>query len=274
MKLPVGAGLWPSLWLLGADFPAVGWPNSGAVAVAENVSSASRSDGLGPSTIRATIHGPRYSGGNGLWRDFTFPKGERVDDGNFHTYGMIWSPGMMQFYVDDPNNVFFVQNASDIPQGGQWVFDHPFSLIMNLAVGGDWPGIPDSTTPNPAEVLVDYVRVYNIPPVPAPTIQWDPVSVKAGSASASIITLHTSSRAGRVYLSCSTEPATATCALATSVVDFSDSLSQEDSLTISTDSFSDKGRVTAPPGIYKLTITATPISGARSQFSHSFEVKS
>lgn len=197
-----------------------------------------------------------------------------MDDGTFHTYGMIWSPGMMQFYVDDPNNIFFVQNASDIPQGGEWTFDHPFFPIMNLAVGGDWPGSPDNTTPNPVEVLVDYIRVYNIPNVPASSIDWEPVSVRAGSASASIIRLHATSSTGRVYLSCSTQPATATCAPASSVVDFSENLSQEDSLTLSTDSFTEKGRVTAPPGIYRVTITATTISGSRSQFTRSFEVKS
>jgi beta-glucanase (GH16 family) len=61
---------------------------------------------------------------------------------------------------------------------------------MNLAVGGDWPGNPDNTTPNPADMLVDYVRVYKIPSVPAPSIQWQPVQVKTGSAVASIMTLH------------------------------------------------------------------------------------
>lgn len=272
MKLPVGTGLWPSLWMLGSDFPTVGWPAAGSVDLVENVSTAPHADGLGPSTIRSTLHGPRYSGGNGLWRDFKLANGARVDDGSFHTYGIIWSPSMIQFYVDDPSNIFFVQYASDIPQGGEWVFDRPFFLVMNLAVGGDWPGGPDRTTPNPAEVLVDYVRVYKIPNVPAPGIQWEPVQVKAGSAAASILKLHAKSSAGRVYLSCSTEPATAVCSLATSVIDFSDNLSQEDSLTLSTDSVSEKGRLVAPPGKYKLTITATTISGNRSQLTQSFEV--
>jgi beta-glucanase (GH16 family) len=272
MKLPVGAGLWPSFWMLGANFPTVGWPSSGSVGMVENVSLGPHSDGLGPTVIRSTLHGPRYSGGNGLWHDFKLPNGGRIDDGNFHTYGVIWSPGMMQFYVDDPANIFFVQSASNVPQGGEWVFDHPFSLVMNLAVGGDWPGNPDSTTPNPSDILVDYVRVYKIPNVPAPSIEWDPVRVSAGSATAGIIKLRAKSGAGRVYLSCSTEPATAVCTLTTSVVNFSDSFSQEDSLTISTDSFTEKGRVQAPPGSYKLTITATTISGNRSQLTLPFEV--
>jgi beta-glucanase (GH16 family) len=175
--------------------------------------------------------------------------------------------------VDDPANIFFVQDAEDLPEGGQWVFDHPFFLVMNLAVGGDWPGNPDATTPNPAEMLVDYVRVYKIPPVPAPAIQWQPVDVKAGSSVASVITLRARDYSGRVHLACSIEPAAASCALASSIVDLSDTLSQDDSLTISTNFFSDKGRVTAPPGRYKMTITATTISGDRSLLSVPFEVR-
>ncbi len=273
MKLPVGTGLWPSFWMLGSNFLTTGWPASGSFTIVENVALTQRTNGIGPTRIRATLHGPRYYGGNGPWRDFQFPNGARVDDGNFHTYGIIWSPGMMQFYVDDPANIFFVQNASDLPEGGQWVFDHPFFLVMNLAVGGDWPGNPDATTPNPAEMLVDYVRVYRIPPVPAPAVQWQPVDVKAGASVASVITLRAREYAGRVHLGCSIEPAAAACSLASSVVDLSDTLSQDDSLTVSTDFFSDKGRVIAPPGRYKMTITATTISGDHSQLTVPFEVR-
>ena len=273
IKMPVGTGLWPSFWMLGQDFPAAGWPAAGSVSVAENVNYTDRTNGLGPTMIRSTIHGPHYYGGNGLWHDYKLPNGARVDDGSFHTYGIIWSPGMIQFYVDDPANIFFTQDSSDIPEGGSWVFDHPFYLIMNLAVGGDWSGNPDPKTPNPADMLIDYVRVYRIPTVPAPTIDWQPVPVKAGSAVASIVTLHALGYSGRVHLTCSTEPATASCALATSIVSFSDTLSQEDTLTLRTDSFTDNGRLVAPPGRYKVTIVATTISGDHSQLTTPFEVK-
>ncbi len=273
MKLPVGVGLWPSFWMLGADFDKLGWPASGSATIAENIALTPRTNSLGPTMIRATLHGPRYFGGNGLWRDFKLPDGARVDDGSFHTYGIIWSPGMIQFYVDDPANVFFVQDASGLPEGGEWVFDHAFYLIMNLAVGGVWPGNPDATTPNPSEMLVDYVRLYRIPTIPAPNIQWQAIEVKAGSSVASIISLRAPSYSGHVHLACSTEPATASCQLATSVVNFSDTLSQDDTLTISTDTFTDKGRMAAPPGRYKMTITATTISGDRSQLTAPFEVK-
>ena len=73
---------------------------------------------------------------------------------------MIWSPEMMQFYVDDPGNVFFVVTSSQLPTGGRWVFDHPFFIVLNLAVGGQWPGPPEASTPDPARILVDYVRHY------------------------------------------------------------------------------------------------------------------
>jgi len=273
MKLPAGTGLWPAFWMLGSNYLSTGWPASGSVTVVENVAITERTNGLGPNVIRATLHGPRYFGYNGLWHDFKLPDGGRVDDGSFHTYGIIWSPGMMQFYVDDPANIFFVVDSTDLPEGGEWVFDHPFFLVMNLAVGGDWPGNPDATTPNPADMVVDYVRVYKIPTVPAPTIQWQPVEVSAGSSVASVITLHARDYSGRVHLACSVEPATAACTLATSVVDLSSTLSQDDSLTITTDSFTDKGRVVAPPGRYKMTITATTISGEHSQLAVPFEVK-
>jgi beta-glucanase (GH16 family) len=272
LKLPVGTGLWPSFWMLGSSFPTVGWPGAGSFDFVENVGLASRGNGLGPGMIRATVHGPRYYGANGLWHDFKLPNGARVDDGSFHTYGAIWSPGMIQFYFDDPANIFFVVDAGDVPEGGEWVFDHPFFLIMNLAVGGDWPGNPDATTANPSELLVDYIRVYKTPTVPAPSILWQPVQIKSGSAVASMINLSERDNAGRVYLSCSTEPATVACTLATPIANFSDTLSQQDTLTLSTASFTNNGRVVAPPGHYKLTITATTISGDRSQLSVPFEV--
>ena len=88
----------------------------------------------------------------------------------FHVYGAIWSPNMIQFYVDDPGNVFCVRSAADVPAGGEWVFNHPFFLVMNLAVGGLWPGSPDATTPNPSRVWVDYVRLYLPSQVPGPSV--------------------------------------------------------------------------------------------------------
>jgi beta-glucanase (GH16 family) len=120
--------------------------------------------------IRSTLHGPNYFKGSGLWHDLILPNGGRVDEDKFHTYGVIWSPGMIQFYAGDPANTFFVEEASEISNGGEWVFDGAFYLFMNLAVGGYWPEDADATTPNPAGVLVGYVRVHKVPVVPAPSI--------------------------------------------------------------------------------------------------------
>jgi beta-glucanase (GH16 family) len=273
MRFPVGTGLWPSFLMVGADKGTVGWPACGSVDIVENVSLTPGSNGLGPTMIRSTLHGPRYFGANGLWHDFRLPNGARVDDASFHTYGIIWSPEMIQFYVDDPANIYFVHDINELPEGGAWVFDHPFYLMINLAVGGDWAGNPDATTPKPADMLVDFVRVYKIPTIPAPRIDWQSVEIKAGSSAASAISLRALNYAGRVHLACSTDTPAATCSLAASVVNFSDTLSQEDTLTISTDSFTEKGRMVASPGRYEVTITATTMSGDRSQLTVPFEVK-
>lgn len=272
IKMPVGSGLWPSFWMLGANFDTVGWPAAGSVDIAENAPLNPKTNGLGPQMIRATVHGPRYFGGNGFWHDYRLPNGARVDDGSFHTYGIIWSPGMIQFYVDDPANIYFVQEASSLPEGGTWVFDKPFFLVLNLAVGGDWPRDPDRTTPNPAAMLVDYVRLYRIPPVAAPTIAWKPVRLMAGTEATSTVRLEADRLAGRVRVSCSTDAPSVRCTLGSPVVNFSDTLVQEDTLTLATDGFSDKGRTVAPAGHYKVTITATTISGDHAQRVVPFEV--
>jgi beta-glucanase (GH16 family) len=272
IKMPVGKGLWPSFWMLGSNIDSVGWPQAGSAAFVQNVSLNSSSNGLGPNVVRATVHGPHYYGANGLWHDFHLPGGARVDDGTFHTYGAIWSPGMIQFYVDDISNVYFVADSSEIPEGGEWVFDHPFYLLMNLAVGGDWSGGPDSTTPTPAEMVVEYVRVYEIPRAPAPSIEWKTVRVRSGASIASNVILNADGYVGRVHLTCSTEPASAVCSLATPIINFTNTLSQQDTLTISTATFAGSGRNVAPPGRYKITIVATTMSGEHSQIVIPFEV--
>ena len=150
----MGAGLWPAFWMLGTDITSVGWPQCGEQDIMEWVPQ------YGPSTTSSAIHGPGYSGGNSVGRSFAFPNGGRVDDGNFHVYGVIWSPNQMQFYRDDHTQPFFTVTPANIPGGTQWVYNHPFFLIMNLAIGGGFPGPPNSSTPNPAVMLVDWVRVY------------------------------------------------------------------------------------------------------------------
>jgi beta-glucanase (GH16 family) len=217
MTLPVGAGLWPAYWALGANLNSVGWPASGEMDFMENVPA---SGGLGPTAIRSTIHGGNsssscYCGGNGLGQSYTFPGGSDVT--SFHAYGAIWSPNMVQFYVDDPTNIFFVRTASDIPSGFAWDFNHPFFLLLNLAVGGtgSWPGPTNSSTPSPAVMTVDYVRWYQALPssVTVPTMSGTPISVQAGSVGSSTVSLTSTGGSGRVFLSCTTTAPKATCAI-------------------------------------------------------------
>jgi len=238
MKLPVGPGLWPAFWALGSNFATVPWPGCGEMDFMENVPS---SAGLGPTKIRSTIHGPGYSGGNGLGQNFSFPGGDVT---SFHTYGAIWSPNMVQFYVDDPSNVFFIRTANDVPGGSsQWVFNHPFINITNLAVGGGFPGNPDSTTPSPATMLVDYIRYYQAAPVQAPTIGNPPsITVKAGATTGNSSTLMIGDTmgSGRAYLSCSTTAPKAACSIATgnplnsNVIDFTSSTTASATVTVAT----------------------------------------
>jgi beta-glucanase (GH16 family) len=238
MKLPVGAGLWPAFWALGSNFASVPWPGCGEIDFMENVPA---SGGLGPMKIRSTVHGPGYSGGNGLGQNFTFSGGDVT---SFHTYGAIWSPNMVQFYVDNPSNVFFIRTANDVPGGSsQWVFNHPFINITNLAVGGGFPGNPDSTTPSPATMLVDYIRYYQALPVQAPTLGNPPsITVKAGATTANSSTLMIGDTigSGRVYLSCSTTAPKAACSITTgnplnpNVIDFTSSTTGSATATVTT----------------------------------------
>ncbi len=273
MKFPVGKGLWPAFWMLGSNFSKVGWPESGSLDIVENVSADADSNGLGPTKVRATIHGPQYSGANGMWRDFHLTNNGRVDDSSYHTYGVIRSPGMIQFYVDDPANVYFTVTSNDIPEDGKWVFDHPFFLVMNLAIGGDWTGNPNADTPNPAEMLVDYVRVYKIPDLPAPSMQVPAIEVRSGSTAVTNVTITSQNYIGRVHLTCAVEPATASCSLASPVANFTDTLTQQDTLTITTGAFGSGGLTAAPPGNYKITIVAVTMSGNRTQIVVPYRIK-
>ena len=150
MKIPTGQGLWPAFWMLGDDLFDVGWPDSGEIDIMENVGDA-------PGRVHGTLHGPGYSGGGGVGGHFDLPSGERFTD-QFHVFAIEWSPEVIRWLVDD--RVYQTKTPADLPPGTTWVFDHPFFLLMNVAVGGYWPGYPDETTLFPQELLVDYVRVY------------------------------------------------------------------------------------------------------------------
>ena len=151
IKIPKGQGMWPAFWMLGDDIGSVGWPKAGEIDIMENI-------GKEPGTVHGSLHGPstvkRTSDTTAL---FSLPAGQSFAD-TFHLYAVEWEPGVVRFYVD--KNLYATFTSSQWPAGGTWVFDHPFFIILNVAVGGFWPGSPDSTTVFPQQMLVDYVRVY------------------------------------------------------------------------------------------------------------------
>jgi len=153
IKLTVGNGLWPAFWMLGSDITTVPWPGCGEQDIMEWV------DFYTPNSTSSTAHGPGYSGGNGIGGRFFFPNGGRIDDAAYHTYGVVWSPYKLQFYRDNWTQPFLTVTPISIPLGSQWVYNNPFFILLNQAVGGNWFPGPDATTPNPADMLVDYVRV-------------------------------------------------------------------------------------------------------------------
>lgn len=153
IKLTFGKGLWPAFWMLGTNIPTVGWPNCGESDIMEWF------DLYPPTASSSTDHGPGYSGGNGIGSLFPFPNGGRIDDAGYHTYGVVWSPYQMQFYRDDWTTPFLTITPAIVPPGNQWVFNHPFFILLNEAVGSFFFPGPDATTPVPADMLVDYVRV-------------------------------------------------------------------------------------------------------------------
>lgn len=150
IKIPYGQGIWPAFWMLGNTVGSVTWPLCGEIDIMENI-------GKEPSTIHGTVHGPGYSGGNGIGRPYSLENNLRFAD-DFHVFAIEWEPNVIRWYVD--GKLYHTLTSSDIPEGTKWVYDHPFYLILNLAVGGGWPGYPDDSTKFPQSMLIDYVRVY------------------------------------------------------------------------------------------------------------------
>lgn len=155
IELPLGKGIWPAFWLLGDNIATTPWPKSGEIDIMENIGEAS--------TIYSTLHGPGYSGGHAISAKYPLPTGEAVNTG-FHLYSVEWAPDDIKFFFDD--HLIAERTPASLPAGTTWVYDHPFFIILNLAVGGDWPGNPDDTTTFPQRMLVDYVRVYTRTPSP------------------------------------------------------------------------------------------------------------
>jgi len=151
IKLPYGQGIWPAFWLLGSNISSVGWPACGEIDIMENI-------GSKPSTIFGSLHGPQGSGEASLSAAYPLPSGQKFSD-DYHVFTVEWEPNEARFYVD--GTLYESQTSADMP-AGSWVFDHPFFIILNVAVGGNWPGSPDQTTVFPQQMLVDYVHVYSL----------------------------------------------------------------------------------------------------------------
>jgi beta-glucanase (GH16 family) len=142
--------------MLGDNIKSIGWPACGEIDVMENV-------GREPAMVHGTLHGPGYSAGKSISAPYALAGGRRFAD-DYHVYAVEWEPNSIRFYVDD--NLYATRTPADLPSGAKWVYDHPFFILLNLAVGGKWPGPPDDTTSFPASLLVDYVRVYQRPNQP------------------------------------------------------------------------------------------------------------
>ncbi len=148
IKLPRGRGIWPAFWMLGADIANAGWPACGEIDVMEYRGQLLRN-------VRGSLHGPGHSGGANHGREID--AGMDLSQG-FHTFIVEWDPGRVVWKVDD--DVYFTATPADLPGGADWVYDHAFFLILNVAVGGYYVGNPDGSTVFPQTMLVDHVRVY------------------------------------------------------------------------------------------------------------------
>jgi beta-glucanase (GH16 family) len=148
IQLPRGQGIWPAFWVLGANVANAGWPGCGEIDIMEN-------RGQQPRVNRGSLHGPGYSGGGNHGRDVD--AGTDLSAG-FHVFAIEWDPGRVVWKIDD--EPFFTATPADLPEGTTWVYDHPFFVILNVAVGGNYVGDPDGSTTFPQTMLVDHVRVY------------------------------------------------------------------------------------------------------------------
>jgi beta-glucanase (GH16 family) len=150
IKLPRGQGIWPAFWLLGNDIGTMAWPGCGEIDIMEQI-------GREPSTVHGTIHGPGYSGAHAIGSPFSVKSGKFFSH-HFHVFAVEWEPQEIRFYVDD--HLYATRRPTELPAGARWVYDHPFFILLNLAVGGNWPGNPDATTRFPQKMVIDYVHVY------------------------------------------------------------------------------------------------------------------
>ena len=168
IKIPKGQGIWPAFWMLGTNIDSVSWPTCGEIDIMENIGTITNNE---QSKAHGTIHGPQdghdYNYGSGVGGTYTLPGGAILSD-DFHIYAIEWTTNQIKWFVD--TNLYFTATPASLPSDGIWVFTAPEFIILNVAVGGQWPGNPDATTVFPQQMLLDYVRVYSyvasVPDVP------------------------------------------------------------------------------------------------------------
>jgi beta-glucanase (GH16 family) len=148
LKLPQTQGIWPAFWMLGDNYDEVNWPQSGEIDIMEHI-------GSEPTIIRGAIHGPGYSGNTPFVGMHNLGVGV---DANYHTYAIEWDSNGIRWFVDDTE--FYSVTRTQVEQQGAWVFDQPFWLLLNVAVGGKLPGQPDDSSVFPQRMYVDYIRFY------------------------------------------------------------------------------------------------------------------
>lgn len=150
IRIPEGPGIWPAFWMLGDSMASVGWPACGEIDIMENI-------GREPRLVHGTIHGPGYSGNASVGGVFALADNHRFAEA-FHVYAVEWTPERIQWFVDEAR--FFHVTPEVLPAGAAWVFAQPQFLLLNLAVGGNWPGAPNEHTVFSQRMEIDYVRVY------------------------------------------------------------------------------------------------------------------
>ena len=163
-KVPKGAGVWPGFWALGSNIGTAGWPACGEIDVMENV-------GQTPDSISGSLHATGYSGGSALTAQSVLSGGQAYADA-YHVFAVDWYPDRIIWSVDGV--VYEVQTEAGIPAGASWPFVQNFFIILDFAVGGNWPGPPNASTVFPQDYRVDYVRVYSLPTTPPPGLVWAP----------------------------------------------------------------------------------------------------
>ena len=149
IKTPYGPGIWPAFWMLGANNQTVAWPQCGEIDIMEL-------KGHQPSINHGSLHGPGYSGGSAITDTYALLN-DRFDN-DYHIFAVEWDADKIDFFVDD--YLYQRVKKSDVSSKGEWVYDHPFYLILNIAVGGNFVGFPTAQTPFPQKMMIDYVKVY------------------------------------------------------------------------------------------------------------------